>query len=172
MAFSIGTALPTPAIVVNSINKLVMCARDSFIIGYQASGTYNAGNIFTVQLSDAVGIFASPIIIGTKNSTSLSDTIGCKLPSHINGGTGFLLRVVSSNTAVTGIANSQMLTIRDRPFTQTISGLTEVNGTFTHPYSISNVATSNYNWITTGGTFTIGIFYNAGVYRVSISAIN
>ncbi len=154
LAFSIGTTSPTPAINVNSINKLVMCARDSFTIGYQATGTYNAGNTFTVQLSDAVGSFTSPIIIGTKTATKLSDTILCRLPAHVNGGIGFLVRVVSSNTAVTGIANSQTLTIRDRPFAQTISGLTEVNGTYTHPYSIPDVTTSNYNWITTGGTFT------------------
>jgi hypothetical protein len=162
LAFSIGTTSPAPAIVVNSINKLVMCARDSFTIAYQATGTYNAGNTFTVQLSDAAGSFVSPTIIGTKTATKLSDTILCRLPAHINGGTGFLIRVVSSNTAVTGIANSQVFTIRDRPFAQTISGLTEVNGTYTHPYSVPDVATSNYNWITTGGTFTTGIPASSG----------
>jgi hypothetical protein len=112
LAFTVPTLIATPSITVNSINRFTLCAKDTVNIGYQATGTYNAGNVFTVQLSDATGSFALPTIIGAKTATKLSDTIRCKLPSHIGDGTGYLLRVVSSNTAVTGIANAQTLTVR------------------------------------------------------------
>ncbi|HSF71341.1 MAG TPA: hypothetical protein VLA25_03555, partial [Methylotenera sp.] len=79
-----------------------------------ATGTYNAGNHFTVQLSDKDGSFANPIVIGD-TATTRSSEVYCVLPSHLPDGNNYKVRVVSSNTVVTGVTGVDALTIHDRP---------------------------------------------------------
>ena len=67
--FTVPALLAAPAIVINSIAKTILCARDSFDVSYDRTGTYNAGNAFNVQLSDGNGSFASPTIIGSYSGT-------------------------------------------------------------------------------------------------------
>lgn len=70
-------------------------------IAYTKTGTFNPGNIFTAQLSDASGSFASPLNIGTL--TSVNDgSISISIPSPTITGTGYKIRVIGSDPAVTG----------------------------------------------------------------------
>ncbi len=154
--FTLSGAVAAPSIYINSlVNKPIFCAKDTLVFSYDAKGTFNAGNVFTAQLSDAAGSFASPTVLGTFTGTTNS-VMKFPLPAHLPDGNGYKIRVNASNTAVTGVTSSASLNIKDRPNAQSITGLTNVNGTFTWPYSISNVATSTYNWVVTGGTFTPG----------------
>lgn len=152
-AFTVPTVISTPSIVVNSITDKVNCARDSFDISYHATGTYNAGNIFNVQLSDASGNFGSPTNIGTYTGTGNS-IIKVKLPSHSPEGTNYKLRVSSTSPVVTGIANATALTIHDRPVAQTITGAGDANATFSYPYSVPTFTGSTWTWIAPAATIT------------------
>ena len=69
-----------------------------------------AGNVYTAQLSDASGSFASPVSIGTLSSTANSGTIAATLPSTTASGTGYRIRVEASSPATTGTANGTNLT--------------------------------------------------------------
>jgi hypothetical protein len=154
--FTLSGAVAAPTIYINNlVNKPSFCAKDTLNFSYDAKGTFNTGNVFTAQLSDAAGSFASPIVLGSFTGTTNS-VMKFPLPAHLPSGNGYKIRVNASNTAVTGVASTASLNIYDRPNAQTITGLTNVNGTYTWPYSITNVATSTYNWVTTGGTFTPG----------------
>lgn len=159
--FNIGTALAAPAINVSAISKLILCARDSFTISYHATGTYTAGNIFTVELSDAAGGFANPITLGSLTSQT-NGIIVCHLPAHAANGSGYKIRVRSSNAVVTGAASTATLTIHDRPSAQTISGRNFVNGGYTWPYSVPTTTGSSWNWQVTGGSRTSGTNTNTG----------
>jgi len=75
-------------------------------VSFTSSGTFNSGNIYRVELSNSSGSFASPIIIGTLTSTANSGTISINIPAAIQQGTGYKVRVVSTNPAVTGTASS------------------------------------------------------------------
>ncbi len=79
-SFSIPTALAAPSIVVNSVTDKSVCAKDSFDVSFHAKGTFNAGNIFKVELSDAAGSFgASPTVIGSyTGSTSVIINAKCR----------------------------------------------------------------------------------------------
>jgi hypothetical protein len=112
--FSIASGLAAPGITVTSVSRTTLCASDSIYVGYHATGTYNSGNIFRAYLSDATGSFASETEIGLV-STSANGIITCQLPSHVPNGTGYKLRVKSSNTVVTGVVSTASLTIYDRP---------------------------------------------------------
>lgn len=75
-------------------------------VDFTSTGTFNAGNIYTAQLSDASGSFASPTNIGTLSSTALSGSIGITIPAATASGTGYLIQIVSDNPSVTGSAST------------------------------------------------------------------
>lgn len=82
-------------------------------VAFTSTGTFSAGNTYTAQLSNSIGSFASPTNIGSISSTSNNDLIGITIPAQLNG-TGFKIRIISSNPIVTG---SESL-----PFTVNLSG--------------------------------------------------
>ncbi|KAA9037655.1 hypothetical protein FW778_16305 [Ginsengibacter hankyongi] len=154
LQFNIPTALSTPAITVNSIvAKTSNCARDSFDISYDKTGTYNAGNKFNVELSDASGSFTSPTIIGSYTGTG-NAIIKARLPSHLTDGTNYQVRVSSTNPVVTGVANATTLTIHDRPTVQSITGAGDANATFSYPYSIPSFTGSTWTWLAPAASIT------------------
>lgn len=90
------------------------CAGDALTVNYSSFNlAFNAGNQFTVQLSDATGSFASPTTISNAPlvSTSPSGSILCTIPAAQAGGTGYRIRTVSTNVAFTGADNGTDLVI-------------------------------------------------------------
>lgn len=87
-----------------------LCAGSAFSIPYTATGTYSAPNIFTAQLSDSSGSFASPVDIGTLASTT-SGNISATIPLTALAGSSYRIRVVSSDPPITGTDNGSDLSI-------------------------------------------------------------
>jgi hypothetical protein len=92
------------------------CANSILKVNFQSSGTFNNGNVFTAQLSNAAGSFASPLNIGTLAASpaglNVANVINAYLPSNaITTGTGYRVRVTSSNPVQTGGANGSNITI-------------------------------------------------------------
>lgn len=83
-------------------------------VTYTISTKFNAGNIFTAQLSDSSGSFASPLNIGSKTD-SLGDTITAIIPANQIYGTKYRIRVVSSNPSNIGQDNTIDLSITPVP---------------------------------------------------------
>lgn len=158
---TLASSSTTPSIIVNSINNNVLCAGDSIKIAYDITGTYNAGNQFKVQLSNASGSFTTPTEIGSVYSTS-ENIIAAKLPSNVTSdGTGYKIRIVSTNPIITGANYLQSLTIRNRPGNQTITGQNNVNTTTSWPYSVPTISNTTWNWMITGGLQTSGTTTNS-----------
>jgi hypothetical protein len=154
LQFNIPALLNAPAITVNSVvAKTSNCARDSFNISYDATGTYSAGNLFKAELSDANGSFSSPTVIGSYTGTNNS-IIKVQLPSHLADGTNYKIRVSSTSPVVTGVASTNAITIRDRPVAQTITGAINANATFSYPYSVPSFTGSAWSWIAPSATIT------------------
>ncbi len=86
-----------------------ICAGNVFKIEYPVKGIFNTGNVFTAQLSDENGSFASPIDIGNITS-EINNTIYAIIPD-VTPGTGYRIRVVSSNIPLIGIDNGINLSI-------------------------------------------------------------
>lgn len=84
----------------------------SVSVPFTSVGTFNAGNVYTAQLSNAAGSFASPVSIGTVTSTANSGTITATIPAGTAAGTGYRIRVVSSNPVVAGTNNTVDLTVQ------------------------------------------------------------
>jgi len=81
-----------------------VCASSSIAVPFDAKGYVDGSNVFTAQLSDVAGSFASPVNIGTLGGTA-SGTILATIPVGTPPGTGYRIRVVSSNPVFTGPDN-------------------------------------------------------------------
>ena len=79
---------------------------DTGSIAFTSLGVYTAGNIYTAEMSDAAGSFASPTIVGTLASTANSGSISITIPAATGTGAGYLIRVVSDTPATTGTSST------------------------------------------------------------------
>jgi hypothetical protein len=94
-----------------SVTGLTFCPGSDISIDYTVyNGACNAGNVFIAQLSDASGSFSSPAAIGAVSSRT-SGTINATIPLNTPGGTGYRIRVVSSNPSGTGNDNGTDLAV-------------------------------------------------------------
>ena len=75
----------------------------SVSVPFTSVGTFNAGNVYTAQLSNASGVFPGTTI-GTLSASGVdpSGIITATIPANTPTGTGYRIRVVSSNPTVTG----------------------------------------------------------------------
>jgi hypothetical protein len=100
----------------NTPALLSVCANTNLSINFLSSGIFNAGNIFTAQLSNASGSFATPLNIGSitvsPNGMNVANSITSFLPSSaIPSGSGYRIRVISSNPSFTGSNNTSNINI-------------------------------------------------------------
>jgi hypothetical protein len=151
------------------------------------STTYNAGNVFKLELSNASGSFATPIVMGELVTTNDDEGFVITLPPEVPYGIEYRLRVTSSNPVGVG-EPSAAFTI--------LSGLTPVmdqlvcsggNATFTTMACYPPESTS-YQWykmcsppltnivdgmFSTGNTALVNDVYSIGsnVYAATYSGL-
>lgn len=103
-------ALRPVTIATGTILGSPLCPNSVVSVPYTISGPYNANNTFTAQLSDALGSFASPTVIGSVANTNTAGSVSATIPV-VPAGTGYRIRVVSSSPAAIGAANTSDLVI-------------------------------------------------------------
>lgn len=87
------------------------CPGEEFEITYAGNSTPGMNNVYIAQLSDANGSFDNPIEIGDINSTSQSGEMLVVIPTGLDDGNGFRIRVNATNPVVTGYANESDITL-------------------------------------------------------------
>lgn len=147
--------VPTTDITVGTITPLTYCAGDAINVPFTISGTFNAGNTYTAQLSDASGSFANPVSLGTLTGTA-AGTVNGTIPANTPFGTGYRVRIISSNPADTSTNNSVAITVNDRkPVSVSISAnpagsiCSGSNVTFTAT-PVNGGSTPAYQWKVNG----------------------
>jgi hypothetical protein len=95
-----GTGSPSISLI--ALAQSSYCPGATLNIGFSATGTFNSGNSFSVQLSNSSGSFSSPTTIGSGSGSPISVSI----PSGTSAGTGYSIRVVSSNPNISSPASS------------------------------------------------------------------
>jgi hypothetical protein len=68
------------------------CTGTNLSVAYATTGLFQAGNIFSIQLSSKSGSFASPLTIGSGNTSP----INCFLPDTLSASSSYRIRIVSS----------------------------------------------------------------------------
>ena len=178
------------------------CNNASFNVTYILSGSYSntpTNNVFTVEMSDGTGSFASPTIIGSRTAIN-AGTINCTLPLTIATGSLYTIRVASINPAIystnilLGTINSASIaiptvsnvnlcqgeaftitytrscTFTNTPLTNTFSvQLSDASGNFSSPLTIGTLSSTSNGTINAN----IPIGTPAGsAYRVRVVSSN
>ena len=145
------SAVLAQTITTGTISGSPFCSGTAVSVPFTITGTFTPGNVFTAQLSDASGSFASPVDIGTLSSTT-SGTVNGIIPLISTSGTGYRIRVVSSTPVVTGTDNGSDISILETP---TITGTTPGSNCGTGTVVLGATASAGViNWYNTptGGT--------------------
>jgi hypothetical protein len=98
--FGVAVLAAPRKITLNSLTPNILCQGLSTLVNFTVAGNYNFGNKFNVELSDNLGNFSSPTIIGSLFSTN-SGTFTVTTDPIIVIGTGYRIRVRSTNQVVT-----------------------------------------------------------------------
>lgn len=143
-------------ITTETISPVSYCAGEAISIPFTSTGTFNAGNVYTAQLSNASGSFASPVNLGTLTSTANSGTISGTIPSGTSGGSAYQIRVVSSNPAVTGTSFGPV-TIKQLPDVTTGSGAYSIcSGSSANISISSSMGGTTFSWSGSDGSSGTG----------------
>ncbi|MFH0893935.1 MAG: T9SS type A sorting domain-containing protein [Bacteroidota bacterium] len=105
---------PQSAITTGTLTSTPLCAGSAINVPFTITQTFISGNVFTAQLSDVSGSFSSPVNIGTLTSTA-AGTISATIPVSAASGSGYKIRVVSSNPYRVGSAGLSTITINALP---------------------------------------------------------
>lgn len=124
---SISWVVPTSDISISSITQSSFTLSDcttpaTASINFSNTGIVNAGNIYTVQLSDGNGSFTSPSTVATLNSASTTvNGLSINIPAAIISGNNYRLRVIASNNSLVGTNYGTALTINQPGYCATSS---------------------------------------------------
>ena len=161
----------TRSVTTGTITPNAYCPGASVSVPYTITGSFSPGNIFTAQISDATGSFATPTAIGSVTS-QVSGTIAATIPSNQPLGSAYRFRVVSSAPSVTGSDNGANVTII-RP---TITGISAGSRCGSGTVILGATASAGIiNWYSTliggtslgtGTTFTTPSISNSTTYYV------
>ena len=139
-------------------------------VNYSSTGAYDAGNVFTAQLSDATGSFASPVNIGTLTGNAPTGTINAIIPAGTAPGSAYRIRVISNSPAIDGANNGSDIVIGGIDFSTVITSLTcNASGDGAASTTINSGASPfTYAWSTSATTPSItGLA--AGNYSVTVT---
>ncbi len=143
-----GTSASAPAVATGVITTTTYCSNLStaMTVPFTVTGTVTAGNVYTAQLSNSAGSFASPTAIGTLSSTSTGAlSIAANIPSGLPAGTGYRIRVDASSPATIGTDNGTNITIAAPP-TVSVSSV-PANGIICTGSSASLTANGGTNFL-------------------------
>jgi len=130
-----------------------VCPGANFKVDYTVfnNNAFSAGNLFTVQLSDATGNFSTPTNIGSATSTT-SGSITCTMPSTLSLGGHYRIRLAGTNPLYTSPDNGKDIVLGHATTTSAITanpGNTVANGvSVTFTAAANNAGTSTgYIWM-------------------------
>ena len=136
-------------------STLSPCPGTLLSISANAYGVYYPGNIFTAQLSDGSGSFASPVVIGSYSPSTQPFgnaqpiTINAMIPGTTPGGSNYRVRITGSHYPVTSDTSNSILIARPIASFSINSNSSQCHGgnnfIFTNLSAVSG-GTMTYQW--------------------------
>ena len=127
----------------------VLCRGKVGRLSLLATGTFNQGNVFQVQLSDSLGSFVKPTEL-TRFFNPAFQNISFVLPDTTHIGNKYRVRVVSTNPVIVSNNNGKNISVISnckKPILPIITLQSLASNLICTP------ATATINWTITGGTF-------------------
>lgn len=134
----------TTVFVQSPFNDTLLCQGQTLAVPYGTIHTFKPGNVFTVQLSNASGSFASPVTIGTAAGTG-PGVINCTIPPATPTGNGYRIRVVATNPGRVSQDNGVNIRISN-PLAATASSNSPVCAGATLNLNTTTITGVTYSW--------------------------
>lgn len=96
-------------IAISTINS-PLCFGSNINIGFNITENFDSTNVFTAELSDSIGGFSNPVVIGSINSNQPGN-INALIPQNVSDGDAYRIRVNSSSPDLNGFDNGNNLVI-------------------------------------------------------------
>ncbi|MDR0927137.1 MAG: SBBP repeat-containing protein [Ignavibacteria bacterium] len=98
---SLPLSIAPPYIILDSTSfPTTICAGDEIDININSNKCFNAGNVYRLELSDAIGSFATPLVLATATGNG-SIVMAAVFPDTLTASNTYKIRCVSTNPAVT-----------------------------------------------------------------------
>lgn len=148
-AFIFKITPDTSVSIVKTSVQNTYCELDSFALSYVVTEPFRPGNVFTVQLSNSSGSFASPVIIGAKTS-NVPGSINVGLPAGAVG-TGYRIRILATLPLDTSYDNDFDINIKPLPLKPVATNNSPVCSNDTLKlFSTASTSGSAYSWVGPG----------------------
>ncbi|NVN94448.1 MAG: DUF2271 domain-containing protein [Bacteroidetes bacterium] len=142
-------------ITTSALSSNTVCVNSTVNVPFTKGATdtiYN-NNVWTAQLSDATGSFASPVSIGTLSGIAVG-TITATIPAGTVAGSGYRIRVVGSQPACTGTDNGTNITITTAPSAPSVGNITQTTCTVATGSVVLNGLPSTGSWTINPGNIS------------------
>ncbi|MBK6384274.1 MAG: T9SS type A sorting domain-containing protein [Chitinophagaceae bacterium] len=123
-------------------------------VAFTSTDVFGAGNVFTAQLSDEVGSFATPVFLGSisglpAEGTAPSGVIPIVIPAGTVSSSAYRIRVIGSTPAVTGTSSSafQIIQLGACSSSQTDSYRSFQTGNWANLTTWESQSPDNATWI-------------------------
>ncbi|MFC2129818.1 LamG-like jellyroll fold domain-containing protein [Bacteroidota bacterium] len=144
--------LTNNSIITENLIDYIYCAGDLIDIPFSIEGSFNSANKFIAQLSDAYGSFSNPVHLDALAGTNADTIKNAKLPNSMSFGTGYRIRVISTDPVFIGSDNGVDITINSLPTPIITSGdIISVCENNINEYESNTDADLDYQWSVTGG---------------------
>lgn len=141
-----SSPVTSPEVTISQpLSPTSFCPGQQLNVPYTVTSAFNAGNVFTAQLSDATGSFAAPVTIGSVTATG-AGVINCTIPNNTPAGNGYRVRISASNPADISPDNGVNLIINNAPTINPAPIQAVCIGDNLQLNAGVSPATSNINW--------------------------
>ncbi len=148
-------------VIITSISDSVFCPSETFNVSYDIKGSFLAGNIFKLQLSNSSGSFISTTQIGSLTSTAAGTIVGTISSSPIITN-NYKMRIVSTNPPCL-VASNITFETHSKPVISTSGGTSICTG---DTLLLIAYGASTYSW--SPGT-SLNTTTNDSVYAFPVS---
>ena len=146
----------TPVTITTSaLSSNTVCVNSTVNVAFTkgTTDTIFNNNVWTAQLSDASGSFASPVSIGTLSGLAVG-AITATIPAGTVAGSGYRIRVVGTQPVCTGTDNGSNLTITNAPSAPTVGSITQTTCTVATGSVVLNGLPATGSWTINPGTIS------------------
>jgi gliding motility-associated-like protein len=161
---------PSEVLINVSVSDTVLCQNEQVTVTINVSRDLDPTNVFTVQLSNALGEFTAPVVLGTLTSIT-SGSVIVTIPASQIAGEGYKIRVLASSPFTVSELTVPSLSINGTPATPVVVASGPINFCIGDNVTLTAPAGPGLTYRWSDGSTTQAITVNrAASFRVAVTS--
>lgn len=160
---------PSEVLINVSVSDTVLCQNEQVTVTINVSRDLDPTNVFTVQLSNALGEFTAPVVLGTLTSIT-SGSVLVTIPASQIAGEGYKIRVLASSPFTVSELTVPTISINPIPATPAVVAGGPINFCLGENVTLTAPAGPGLTYRWSDGSTTQAITVNrAASFRVAVT---